>query len=343
MIEKTLQKWWYNNNLLVWVLLPFTIIFWILSVLRRYAFKIGLKAQYKSKIPVIIVGNISVGGNGKTPVVIGLVEYFKDQGFTPAVLSRGYGGTQDTFPHVVTKNCLPSLVGDEPALIKNRLACEVIIDPKRDRACQYVETHTTANIIICDDGLQHYALGRDVELCVLDKRGVGNGFLLPMGPLRESAKRLNMVDILLLNTNDAQFQFMQNSLLENLKSPAYQMSLKATHWVNLLSGEVIEMSNFANHTAANISTNVLAIAGIGDPNRFFDTLDELNMAYTEAKAYPDHYDYSQSDIPDDSIVLMTEKDAIKCKHFAHKECWFLKVEANIDNAFYANIHQKIKN
>ncbi|MDT0594485.1 tetraacyldisaccharide 4'-kinase [Glaciecola petra] len=343
MMATTLQRWWYNNSLLVWLLLPFTLIFWSLSALRRLAFIIGIKKQYKSKIPIVIVGNISVGGNGKTPLVICLVEYFKAQGYTPVVLSRGYGGQQKDFPHVVTHNCPPGLVGDEPALLKNRLKCEVLIDPKRARACKYVELNTDADIIICDDGLQHYALGRDIELCVIDKRGLGNGCLLPMGPLRESAKRLSTVDTILFNANDEQFAALQDKLLQNVSISSYQMRLKATHWVNLCNDEIKDVSYFSSFTDKSAISAILAMAGIGDPQRFFDTLDALNIAYKEAKSYPDHYHFSEIDIPQNYTVLMTEKDAIKCKHFAHKDCWYLRVDASIDDAFYKSIEQKIKN
>lgn len=343
MIATTLQRWWYNKSLMVWLLLPFTLIFWCLSALRRLAFTIGIKPQYKSNIPIVIVGNISVGGNGKTPLVISLVEYFQAQGYTPVVLSRGYGGTQNDFPHVVTQDCSPSLVGDEPALIKNRLKCEVVIDPKRARACKYVELNTNADIIICDDGMQHYALGRDIELCVIDKRGLGNGFLMPMGPLRETAKRLSTVDTILLNTNDEQFAALQGNSLQNISTPLYQMRLKASHWVNLHNEEIKDVSNFSSFIDTSANSAILAMAGIGDPKRFFDALDQLNIAYSETKSYPDHYHFTEIDIPQNCTVLMTEKDAIKCKHFAHKDCWYLRVDASIDDAFYKSIDQQLKN
>lgn len=338
-----LQGAWYSNAKWVWLLSPLTAIFWLLSALRRRLFEWGWLKSNASPLPLIIVGNISVGGNGKTPLTISLVEKLREHGYTPAVLSRGYGGSQTQFPYKVTPNCTASLVGDEPALISKRLACDVIIDPKRARACQYIAQHTQADVIICDDGLQHYALQRtqhkDVELCVLDKRGIGNGYLLPMGPLREGKWRLSTVDACVSNIGfDKPVKHSIEKIVTSFTPKAnYQMQLQACNWVNVRTGQSISIQDFPiNVTATH------AIAGIGDPRRFFDSLDTLGIAVEKCIAFADHYAYSIADIPTNERVLMTEKDAVKCAEFAHEDCWYLQISATIEEGLFDLILQKLR-
>lgn len=350
-----LQSAWYNNAIWIWLLFPLSIVFWVLSALRRMLYRLNLLKQIKSELPVIIVGNIGIGGNGKTPLTISLVEYLQEQGFTPAVLSRGYGGKQSQFPHMVSANCSAQYVGDEPALIVSRLGCIVVIDPQRVRGCQYIEQNTPANIIICDDGLQHYAMGRDIELCVLDKRGVGNGYLLPMGPLREGKWRLGTVDAIILNQGTlcqdtssqnaiSQKHNHQNIISEQKIKPAntYSMHLKTSAWVNLLSKEKVDVNDSPFSKALIDLTNTMsitAIAGIGDPQRFFDSVNELGISTTQNIGFDDHHAFQAQDIPNKGIVLMTEKDAVKCAAFAHKDCWYLQIDACLVDNFYANMMQ----
>lgn len=330
----SLQNAWYSKQKWVWILAPFTFLFWCISSLRRAAFKLGLKRIKHSRLPVIIVGNISVGGNGKTPVTLALVEYLQSQGHIPAVLSRGYGGTQTTFPHLLTEHCEPIIVGDEPALMAKRLNCPIVIDPKRARGSEFIEQHTNATVIICDDGLQHYALARSIELCVLDKRGVGNGYLLPMGPLREGAWRLNSVDACILNANEDESALTSN--LSLVSSPVFSMALKATKWVNVSTNEQMSINAFSL-----AGKNVAALAGIGDPKRFFSTLHNLGIVPNKEIALPDHHHFQASDIPSGYTVLMTEKDAIKCANIAHSDCWYLQVNAILPATFYAFLQTKL--
>lgn len=331
---RALQNAWYSHKRWIWLLAPFAALFWLLSSLRRFAFAHGLKTVSHAELPIIVVGNIGIGGNGKTPLSLALIDYLKSIGHTPAVLSRGYGGAQKTFPYLVSKACEASLVGDEPALLAKRDNNIVVIDPIRSRGAQYIQEHTLATIIICDDGLQHYALARTIELCVLDKRGLGNGYLLPMGPLREGAWRLQSVDACVLNDNNNATALRKR--LANVSSPMFNMQLVPSMWVNLRSGQKCALADFSVN-----SNSCVAIAGIGDPQRFFTTLDELGIQTKENKPFPDHHHFSRADIVQNYTVLMTEKDAVKCYDFAHDDCWYLQVDANLPKPFYDFIRQKL--
>jgi len=331
----SLQKAWYQKQRWVYLLAPLSALFWLISSLRRLAFAYGLKSVSHSRLPVIVVGNIGIGGNGKTPLSLSLIDYLQSIGHVTAVLSRGYGGSQTEFPYLVSQQCRAELVGDEPALIAKRNHGIVVIDPKRSRGAKFIETQTAATVIICDDGLQHYALARDIELCVLDKRGLGNGYLLPMGPLREGAWRLKTVDACVLNANTQEQSLRAH--LGNIQTPMFNMQLQASVWVNLRTKEKRTISQF------NVKAeSTIAMAGIGDPNRFFDTLETMGIHTKEKKPYPDHYQFEKSDIVDNYTLLMTEKDAVKCYDFAHEDCWYLQVDATLPQQFFEFIHNKLK-
>lgn len=320
-----LLKAWYNDKKWVWLLLPLMLIFFCLSNLRKLLYTVGIFASSKPKAFVIVVGNISVGGNGKTPTVIAIAEYLTNRGYRCGILSRGYGGRQTHFPHLVEDFDTASLVGDEPKLMQHRLSCPVVIDPKRLRGATFLHEEHDCDVIICDDGLQHYALQRDFEIVVMDARGVGNGFLMPMGPLRESVARLNAVDVVVFNG-----QAPRDILLAPDKTAT--MTLEPHQWVNVKNGEA--QSSLAIEKAT-------AIAGIGDPNRFFTTLAEMGIKSDKNIGFPDHYAYKLSDIPE-GMVLMTEKDAVKCKSLAHHNCWYLEVNGNISANLYALLDNKLK-
>jgi tetraacyldisaccharide 4'-kinase len=316
---------WYEDKKWVWVLLPITILFLGLSKLRKLFFKVGLFASSKPNAFIIIVGNISVGGNGKTPTVIAVAEYLLGQGYRCGVLSRGYAGSQTQFPHLVKDNDEPSLVGDEPTLMQHRLSCPIVIDPKRVRGANFLAESHHCDVIICDDGLQHYALQRDFEIVVMDGRGVGNGFLMPMGPLRESVSRLNSVDVVVFNGQ-------ANNDIFAAADKSASMILEPDQWVNVKTGEI--------KTTLSVQA-ATAIAGIGDPNRFFSTLADMGIRCEKNIGFADHYTYKSSDIPE-GMVLMTEKDAVKCKTFAHDNCWYLQVSGNISENIYKLIDNKLK-
>jgi tetraacyldisaccharide 4'-kinase len=323
-----LQHAWYENKKWVWLLLPFSILFFCISSVRRALFKLGVLSSDKPNAFVIIVGNITVGGNGKTPTVIAIAEHLTQKGYRCGVLSRGYGGSQTSFPYLVSANDEPSLVGDEPKLMQHRLACPVVIDPKRVRGAKHLTDAHQCDVIICDDGLQHYALKRDFEIVVMDGRGLGNAKLLPMGPLRELPSRLSEADVVLFNGQP-------NTAFSIARDKFATMALEPEQWINVNTGEKCATLSVQNNQA------ITAIAGIGDPNRFFTTLLNLGINCDKTIAFPDHHAYQISDIPE-GMVLMTEKDAVKCTSFAHDNCWYLQVSGNISENIYQLIDNKLK-
>jgi tetraacyldisaccharide 4'-kinase len=312
-------------------------VFFCISSVRRFLYRQGILSSYKSKLDVIVVGNISVGGNGKTPVVIAIATFLKEAGVECAVLLRGYGGKQTQFPYLLDRNSSPVLVGDEPALIAKRLGIPVVIDPKRARGAAFIEQHIKAQVIICDDGLQHYALQRNVELCVMDTRGIGNGFLLPMGPLRESASRLNQLDYIVYNGDAPE----QQAALRNVSTNIAQMTLQAKLWVNVKTNQTMSIDEGAV-LFKSAENKIIALAGIGFPQRFFSTLNKLNVYPSEKLAFADHHQFSVSDLPSADYVLMTEKDAVKCADFASGNCWYLRVDAVLPNELMAFLMKKMR-
>jgi tetraacyldisaccharide 4'-kinase len=325
----TFQQKWYNGHPLVWLLSPFALLFFFLSGFRRLLFKVGLKKSYRPNVPVVVVGNISVGGNGKTPVVLALAEYYKKRGVTVGILSRGYGAQSPVYPRIVNVDDNPVEVGDEPRLLAGRSGCTVVIDPVRARGAKYLESHCGCDLIICDDGLQHYALSRDIELVVMDDRRIGSGYLLPMGPLREGGWRLGHVDAVIHNGSSIP-DFDQSV------APQFLMSLTAGEFVNVANGE--KTTSLASLQSVQCS----ALAGIGSPQRFFTQLRTMGLQLAETKALPDHHAFSQQDIVS-GTVIMTEKDAVKVKAFAHHDCWYLPVTAQISADFYQLIDSKLLN
>lgn len=316
-----LERALLNHSPWLWCLWPLSALFGILSALRRWFYKVGLLKQAKLPIPVIVVGNISVGGNGKTPVVLALAKYLQAQGMCPGILSRGYGGTCTSFPHQVTTKDKADYVGDEPKLLSEMSQCPVVIDPVRARGGRYLAEQ--CDVLICDDGLQHYALARDIEIVVMDERGIGNGQLLPRGPLREGAWRLQTVDYTIINSaTPKECNTMHPSNVHMSLQPGPIQPILADGYVP---------ERFA-----------WAIAGIGHPQRFFNTLVEAGIEFTRPQAFADHYAYTKDDLPSDQPIIMTQKDAIKCTDFAAQSWCYLPVEAVFDSDFLQCITQDIQ-
>lgn len=324
-LQTTLERAWYQPKV-SWTLifLPLALLFWLLSSIRRLSYRYGLIKPNRVNKPVIVVGNISVGGNGKTPLVIYLCQLLQAHGFKPGIISRGYGAKQRQVPYRVSRQDDAGRVGDEPLLLAKRTQCPVVIDPKRPRAAAYLIHHTDCDVIISDDGLQHYALQRDVEIAVLDgHRLCGNNWLLPVGPLRELRSRLNTVDFLVLNASVAQ--------------DAYTMQYKPDSLVNLTDASLIKTADsFAGKT-------VHAVAAIADPSRFFVSLKNLGMTIIPHR-FPDHYIFSANDLhfDDDHPIIMTEKDAVKCEQFAAYHCWYLPITAFLPDNFDKACLNKLK-
>ncbi|MBK2357023.1 tetraacyldisaccharide 4'-kinase [Francisella hispaniensis] len=320
-----LDKIWYRSkpSLLSRLLQPVSLVF--TKVANKRKIKQQLK-QYKSKIPIIVVGNISVGGTGKTPVVRMLAQQYLAQRKKPAIISRGYGAKADNYPFEVTNSTLATQCGDEPAMLFDALQAKVpiVIAPERVEAVKYIEKNfPDTDIIISDDGLQHYKLARDKEIVVVDAtRMFGNKLCLPAGPLREPIERLKKVDQIIVIGNCSG---QDRELLKNYKNVTYA-KIVATEFVNLLTMEKVAKTKFKNQ-------NVIAIAGIGNPTKFFKTLEDNAINMTAKKVFKDHHKFTQSDFEDiDSTitVVMTYKDAIKCKNFAKPNWWYLDIALDID-------------
>lgn len=323
----TINHIWYENSAIKWLLLPFALLFWLVSSCRRFLFAVGLKKATKVDAGVIVVGNISVGGNGKTPVVVALADYFTKKGYQVGLLSRGYGGKATDFPHLVLASDRATLVGDEPLLLARRTGLPVVIDPKRARGADALVNKFGCNLVICDDGLQHYALQRDIELVVMDKRLWGNGALMPMGPLREGKWRLNKVDAIIHNNAE-----IDSQALAFVRSPQWQMGLQPNGFRHVKHSE--RTATVGDMIAiANESGGAHAIAGIGYPQRFFEQLSGLNIPLKACKAFPDHHPYEAGDIPE-GCTVMTEKDAVKLGKLAHDNCWYQPIDAQLPEAFY---------
>lgn len=274
-------------------------------------FRKKILKSYRSPVPVLVVGNISVGGNGKTPLVIWLVEQLQQKGINVGVISRGYGGKNKIFPQLVTAQSDPAFMGDEPVLIAQRTQAPVAISPNRQQSIELLLKQFELDLIITDDGLQHYALERDMEWVVLDgERRFGNGFLLPAGGLRELPNRLNEVQAVICNG-------------QNAKVGEHSMQLKPEWAINLQTGEQRQLSDFTQP--------VYALAGIGYPPRFFNMLTELGISVAEAFSFADHQAFNEEMITpklaQNIPLLMTEKDAVKCKAFAKENWWYVPVSA----------------
>lgn len=316
-------KWW-----LVPLLLPFSLIFWLLSKCRRLLFSLNIKQSIRVDCPIIIVGNIGIGGNGKTPIVLYLIEQLTKQNIKVGVLSRGYGGKAPHYPYLLTKESSALESGDEPLLIYQRCNIPVVVGADRIAAANLLIAQG-CQIIISDDGLQHYRLKRDYELLVVDgKRLFGNGLLLPAGPLRETLNRLNEVNRIVVNGGD---ETHFNSLFLQSITPKHHMNLTGKRVINLKTAEPKRLSDFINE-----QTIINAIAGIGDPQRFFHYLTQLGFTLDKQQGFVDHQAYNQSmfdefektnQLNTKRPLLMTEKDAVKCKAFANENWWYLPVDA----------------
>ena len=323
--QEVVQTAWRRKNALYYcVLKPLSWLFALVTSIRRFAYKEGFFKSYALPVPVIIVGNINVGGSGKTPVVMWLVDQLTKNGYSPAVISRGYGGSVKV-PTSVNAGTPASLVGDEPVLIKNRCHCPVWVGANRvEVATALLKVHPECNVLISDDGLQHYALQRDVEIAVVDaEQHQKYARLLPAGQLREPLSRLNSVDAIVCNGQKSDEAF-------------YQMQLVGDQFYNLVNVETHAVAADFKHKA------IKAMAGIGKPARFFEHLQQLGLTFVSI-SFDDHYAFSAEDLAkiDCDVLIMTEKDAVKCKPFAQAHHWVLPVEANIDAALLPLILAKL--
>lgn len=315
---KRLDHYWYSLNPVALLLLPLSWLFCALVALRRAAYRHGWLPSERLPVPVVVVGNITVGGSGKTPLVIWLAHFLRAQGYRPGIISRGYGGLAAQWPQPVDKDSDPRLVGDEPVLIAQRSGCPLAVGPDRVAAARLLLQQHDCDILLSDDGLQHYRLARDVEIAVLDgQRRLGNGFCLPAGPLREAPERLRGVDLRVGNGAAEQGEHL--------------MTLQPAGVVHLRDGTRRSLEDFRG-------SEVHAVAGIGYPARFFQLLRGQGINVVE-HAFPDHYRYSVADVQfgDGLPVLMTEKDGVKCRRYDDEQLWVVAVDAQLPDEFGARL------
>jgi len=305
------MSFWYSNSKIAYLLLPFSLLFWLISSIRRFLFQSGILQSYHAPVPVIIVGNLSVGGNGKTPVVVWLVQQLQQRGLKCGVISRGYGSQSESYPLLVNTKTDPVIGGDEPVLIAKRTGVPVCISANRQEAINLLIKNHDCDVIISDDGLQHYKLQRDVEIVVMDaQRELGNGFVLPAGPLRELPRRLQSVDLIITNGGENRYSDVVMQLVPHSA-------------INLVTNEKRALTSFQQG---------VAIAGIGNPQRFFDMLQGLGIQLVQTKAFQDHQKFTAElfqTLPANQPLLMTEKDAVKCGQFAQNNWWYVPVDAEL--------------
>ena len=319
-----IDKLWSGKSGWWRLLLPFSFLYGAVSGLIRLSYVKGWRKSWRAPVPIVVVGNLTAGGNGKTPVVVWLVEQLQARGLKAGVVSRGYGGKADHYPLVLNESTTTAEAGDEPVLIYQRTGVPVAVAPRRADAVSALLSAEKPDVIVTDDGLQHYALQRDIEIVVVDGvRRFGNGWWLPAGPMRERESRLREVDAVVVNGGEA-------------RQGEIGMQLMAGEAVNLLSGERRSLSDFSQ---------VVAIAGIGHPPRFFATLRSMGITPLAEIAFADHHAYNVQELEQlataDQPLLMTEKDAVKCRSFARANWWYLPVTAQLSGDSVEPLLEKI--
>ena len=314
---------WYKKSWWLYILTPFTFLFSAIVKVRRNSYLKNPKKVWRSPIPIIVVGNISMGGTGKTPLVKFIASQLSNRGFKPGLISRGYGGKYSGTLEVTDETTFKQ-TGDE-AQILSKLRMPLFLDRNRSRGAKKLQEKHDIDVIISDDGLQHYGMGRDIEIAVIDgSRRLGNGLAFPAGPLREPKSRLNEVDFIINNGGPTE-------------GDEILMTLNPSKFIHLNSGKDYSIDKWPMHN------QVHAVAGLGNPNRFFDLLQRLGFEF-DKNPFPDHHKYNKRDLYflDHLPILMTEKDAAKCKHFKNSKIWYLSIESKIESLFIERIEEKLR-
>lgn len=336
-LEQFINKVWYGKSWFSIVLLPLTVVFAFVAALRRLLYRRGVLASSRIPVPVIVVGNITVGGAGKTPATLWLANLLMSKGMHPAIISRGYGSKAVSQPVHVTADSDADQVGDEPVLLARRSGCPVFVDADRVRAANCAVSNG-ADVILSDDGLQHYRLQRDIEIAVVDgARGFGNGFLLPAGPLREPVSRLDSVDRILVQVAKDECGVQVDKRIPADKASRFSLAGELLRRVSdARTRDISELKGKSAH----------AVAGIANPDRFFEQLECYGIQL-HRHPKPDHARLSEADVSfdDDLDVIVTEKDAVKCKSFAHERLWYLPVSMSFENSedlrWFDALHDKL--
>ena len=312
-----IEQSWYQKKLWLWLLWPLSLLTKFAANRRREKFISQPDLSWKPDIPVIVVGNVVVGGTGKTPMVIWLTKLLENKGYRPGIVSRGYGGSSPKNPIIVDDSTSVKISGDEPVIIYKNTLRPVCISSNRISAVRKLLQDTDTNIVISDDGLQHYKMDRDLEIVIFDgNRGVGNGLCLPAGPLREPLDRIE----------DADFFISSSKIIDlNTKHHKYLMNYQPIEWARIADNKRFRADSWP------LSKNVHAVAGISNPAKFYKTLSGLGLNPIH-HSFPDHYQFSEEDLDfnDTLPIIMTEKDAVRCLDMKNKNLWYLSVEAKFE-------------
>ena len=318
-LETLTQKIWYSKNIFSLLLFPLSLLYITIIYFRYSLYQLGLITVTKINAPIIVVGNIVAGGTGKTPLVIWLAKHFKDMGLLPGIVSRGYGGTYLSNIELVKPTSNPRLVGDEPVIIARNTNCSVVVAKERARGAKELVEKYNCNIILCDDGMQHYSLARDIEIAVIDgQRRFGNNYCFPAGPLREPKSRMLKADLIVCKynakTSEHKMDYIYNQLV-SLNEPSKTISIS-------------DLNGMTVH----------AMAGISNPEHFFSYLRSHKLELIIHK-FPDHYLYTEDDVKfnDNFPVVMTEKDAVKCLNYSSDKHWYIPISAELSKSFVCDL------
>ena len=328
---------WYNKAVWLYLLWPISLLFRALAALRRVCYRSGLFTSWKAPVPVVVVGNITAGGTGKTPFVVSLVRELNARGFNPGIVSRGYGSNALSYPFHVTPDSGVREAGDEPLLLATRTNVPVVIGANRVEAVQSLLKHHVCDVVVCDDGLQHYALQRDIEVAVVDgQRLFGNQLFLPAGPLREPVCRIEDCDFIV--TNGVAATPVSTSV------PIFSMQLQPVGFERIQTEDQSQLPLDLSRWSEPF--HVHALAGIGNPARFFNALRGMGFTVIE-HAFDDHHEYCADDLvfADSLPVVMTEKDAVKIRQLSgieRERLWYLPVDAVIDTDIFSAIAKRIE-
>ena len=310
---------WDKRSRWLLLLTPLSLLYRMIIALRRAAYRLGFLKTHSLPVPVIVIGNLAVGGTGKTPLVAWLADRLGQAGYRPGIVARGYGGLATQWPQLVRPDSDPAMVGDEAVMLRRKTGCPMAVGPGRAAAAHALLERSDCDLILSDDGLQHYALHRDIEIAVIDGvRRFGNGLCLPAGPLREPVKRLKQVDLVVANGPGEAGEYPMD------------MRLTVVHPVQG-GGAQRSLNSFRGQS-------VHAIAGIGNPERFFTALRQAGLR-PEEHVFPDHHSFTLADLvfEDDRPVMMTEKDAVKCRNFAVDNCWYAPVTIAMPRGFAGRV------